>query len=148
MFLHSFASPPPCIHTCSHTLCLCYCVFPGAGNPVIVSLTADVFWCSFVCVCASMYHACSCVCARACPHRQAALTGSHDSQVRECYSRVFLSLSVSAFLALFFKYFCCWRLRRGNVTQYLLLHLLAASDSCTYFWSTAGLMQLPVCTAC
>lgn len=160
-----------------HTLCLCFCAFlcvhahpwlclwqlmhlsaafpqanyghslprhikyPAAASPLLRA-------CKLRCMLAFV-----CVCTRASPRRQAALTGSHDSQVRERYSRVFLSLSFSLpspfGLSIFFlsisaaegfieqtwhSIFCC--------TCWL------AGDSCVYFWSTACLMQLSVCTAC
>lgn len=67
-------------------------------------------------------------------------TPEYESVVRRA------SLSFSPSLFLFFFFFI--PLRSGNVTLYLLLHLVTAGDSCTYFWSTACLMQPPVCTAC
>lgn len=93
--------------------------------------------------------------ACACPDMQAARTGSHDSQVGALFMVVsFFSpsssprLSCFFFSLFFFMFLLLERLRRGNVTQYLMLRSPAASDSFARFWSAARLMRLPVCTAC
>lgn len=54
-----------------------------------------------------------------------------------------LPLISSLLSPLFFKYFYSWGLCRWNVTLYLLLHLVTAGDSCTYFWSAARVNAAP-----
>lgn len=165
--------PSPCSHTCSHSLCLCFCVFlyvhdryshdsftdswclspqlshrqimgipyPTIFNTLLILLLCvNKLWCMHAVVCA----------------HPLVLTGrlhepevtTHKSESVTLQGSPSPSPSLSLFLFLSSISFCSWRLHRGNVTQYLLLHLLAACDSCTYFWNTACLMQLPVCTAC
>lgn len=149
----------------SHIVSLLLYVSLCAGPPMIVSLTADVSCHSFpagklqafptppylipcCCVRASL-GACLQLCVHTCLFSQA---GCLNRKSRLTSRRVLFtgflslphSLSLSPLSFYFFKkYFCCWRLRRGNVTLYLLLHLVTAGDSCTYFWSTACLMQPP-----
>lgn len=117
-------------------LCACVCVCLFAGPPIACHLPP-------VCL-QSTVHVCCCAHTHMLVFTRRQLKPKVPALHVVCYSEGFFAPPSPPLSVLFPINFCVlWsqRLPKWNVTLYFLLHLLTASDSCTYFWSAACSMQ-------